>query len=539
MIPRNLLVAATAALTLAFLLFLLGVSTTARAADDTSAVPGQLIVGFTGDTSSAESKAIVNGTDAAIAKRLPDNTAVVKVDAGQSASEVQSALDARGDVAFVEPNFKVHSENLTNDPKLRDGGLWGIIRIHAPAAWSTTRGAGVIVAVLDSGYAIENPDLTGAAWENTNEIPNGKDDDNDGFVDDIYGADWVDHDGVPNDAEGHGSHVAGTIAATADDGNGVVGVAPDARVMPLKFLDKDGAGSVADAIGAIDFAIKHGAKVINASWGGPDYSQALEGAISRAGQAGIIFVAAAGNDGTNNDVAPDYPAAMSLPNIVSVAASDKQDNLASFSNYGKSSVDVAAPGVGIISTVGDHTESWSGTSMATPHVAGVAALLASVSPGASAEALAGAIIGGARTSSPLIGKIKSGGILDVVGSFKALGLDTSNFEAGSGPSAFRLKKPGKKVMVGRGGKVRFTWSRSYDDDLIGYEVYVDGKLKTTVRSPSDDSGIGAPNTFAKVKIKAGKHRWSVVAVDGEGNVRTATRTFGSKGKVAVFSRHRG
>jgi subtilisin family serine protease len=530
-------VVALSILVFAFFASLTGVST-AHAAVDTTAVPGQLIVGFNSGTSSSESSTIVDNTDATIAKRLPGRSAVVTVDSGQSTTEVQDALDANGNVAYVEPNYKVHSEGLTNDPLLRDGTLWGLLRIHAPAAWGVSRGAGVTVAVLDSGISIDNPDLTNAVWQNPNEIPgNGIDDDGNGIVDDVYGADFVNHDGVPDDEEGHGSHVAGTIAATADDGNGVVGVAPDARVMPLKFLDKNGAGNVADAISAIDYAIKNGARVINASWGGPDFSQALQDAIARAGQAGIVFVAAAGNDGTNNDTTPDYPAAMNLPNIISVAASDKQDQLASFSNYGKNTVDLAAPGVGITSTVGDHTESWSGTSMATPHVSGVAALLESASPSASAAAVAGAITAGARTTTSMIGMTKSGGILDTVGSFKALGVDTSGFENGASPSTFRLKKPGKRVTVGLGGKVKFSWSRSYDDDLLGYEVYIDGKLKTTVRSVQDSTGLGDPATSARVKVSAGKHRWSVVAVDSAGNVRTATRGGGSKGKVAVLSRH--
>lgn len=479
----------------------------------------------------------MDDANSSITKRLPGRGAVVSVDPGQSTTEVIDALQADSSVTYAEPNYTVHSEAVTNDPLLRNGTLWGLLRIHAPQAWSVTRGAGVTVAVLDSGITIDNPDLTNAVWENPNEIPNGKDDDHNGFVDDMYGADWVHRDGSPDDEEGHGSHVAGTIAATADDGNAAVGVAPDARIMPLKFLDGDGAGSVSDAISAIDYAIAKGAKVINASWGGPDYSQALADAISRAGQAGVVFVAAAGNDGVNNDATPDYPASMNLSNIVSVAASDKQDHLASFSNYGRNTTDIAAPGVNIVSTVGDHTESWSGTSMAAPHVSGVAALLKSVRPDASAAAVAGAITTGARISVNLIGRIKSGGVVDTYGAFQALGIDTSGFENGSAPSAFRLRKPGKRVMVGRGGKVKFSWSRSFDEDLIGYEVYVDGRLKTTVRSEFDDAGNGAPATSAMVKMRAGKHRWSVIAVDEAGNERIASRAGSSRGKVAVLSRH--
>jgi thermitase len=533
---RNLWIAAFFALTLALFALLAG-SSIAQAAADTTAVPGQLIVGFHNGVSGSESRSIVGDKNLTINRRLSDHEAVVDVPAGQSATEAQTALSNNSSVAYVEPNYIVHSAGITNDPLLRDGTLWGLLRIHAPSAWGVDRGAGVTVAVLDSGISIDNPDLTNTVWQNPAEIPgNGIDDDHNGIVDDAYGADFVNNDGTPDDQEGHGSHVSGTIAATADDGNGVVGVAPDAKIMALKFLDSQGAGNVADAISGIDYAISHGAKVINASWGGQDYSQALYDAINRAGQAGVVFVTAAGNDGTNNDSTPDYPAAMNLPNIISVAASDKTDSLASFSNYGRNTVDLAAPGVGITSTVGDHLESWSGTSMATPHVTGVAALLASADPSASADAIAGAITAGARPVADMAGKTKSGGILDTVGSFKALGLDTSGFDVTAAPSPFRLLKPGRRVIPGRSGKVKFTWTKSFDEDLIGYEVYVDGKLKTTVRSGVADSSPAPPATSALVKVSAGQHRWSVLAVDSAGNVTTASRGSGSKGRVAVLSR---
>jgi thermitase len=428
----------------------------------------------------------------------------------------------------------VHSQAWTNDPFLLNGTLWGLVKVKAPTAWNVTRGDGAVVAVIDSGITADNPDLTNNLWQNPNEVDDGIDNDNNGFVDDHFGADWVRMDGMPDDEEGHGTHVAGTIAATANDGNPMVGVAPSAHIMALKFLDGTGSGNVGDAISAIDYAVKNGASVINASWGGPDYSAALQDAIKRAGDAGVVFVAAAGNDSANNDTTPTYPAAYNLPNELSVAATDAQGQLASFSNYGTGTVDVAAPGVDIYSTVGDHYESWSGTSMATPFVSGVAALLKSVEPGAGAAQIADAIRVGAHPLQSLTGKVKTGGEVDAVGALAAIGHSplSANDPA---PGVFRLKKPGTRVYTGGGSKVGFSWSHASDSDLVGYEVYVDGKLKATVNDPDGSQGPLAAKTASKIKVSAGRHRWNVIAVDEAGNTRMAGRGRG-KGRVAVLSR---
>ncbi|MFY9487352.1 MAG: S8 family peptidase [Solirubrobacterales bacterium] len=491
------------------------------------AAPNELIVKFDAGTSRAESRAIVADTDSSIEQRLPGRTAVVDVPADQSVTQVATALGTQDGVLYAEPNFTVTRSSTSNDSFLNDGTLWGLLKTKVPLTWGVTRGAGITVAVLDSGIALSNPDLVNNVWQNTAEIDNGADDDGNGFVDDLYGADWVHRDGTPDDEEGHGTHVAGTIAAAADDGNPSVGVAPSARVMPLKFLDGRGAGSVSDALAAIDYAVTHGASVINASWGGPDFSRALQDSVDRAGQAGVVFVTAAGNDGSDNDSAPIYPASFDLPNVISVAATTRQNELADFSNYGQS-VDIAAPGVDIYSTVGDSYESWSGTSMAAPHVAGVAALLKSTEPTAAAATIVQAIEAGARPVADLIGKVKTNGVLDAARSFRMIGHEVGDTV---GPRSFRLKKPGKKVTVGRGGKVKFSWSRAFDEDLSGYEIYVNGRLKATIDDP-DGAGAAIAKTSAKIRVGAGKLRWSVVAVDEAGNERKA-KSGKSRGRVAV------
>ena len=227
---------------------------------------------------------------------------------------------------------------------------------------------------------------------------NGADDDGDGFNDDVNGADFLNGDAEPNDDGGHGTHVAGIIGAQGNNSVGITGVNWEAQVMGLKFLDGNGEGNTADAANAIDFAVDHGARVINASWGGPSFSHALYSAIRRASEHGVLVVAAAGNDGVNADSSPDYPAAFDLPNVISVAATDRSDRLVDFSNYGAKSVDLAAPGDDVYSTVPSVSDpsgyaAFSGTSMAAPFVAGAAALYLSKYPQATVDQLRAALLG--------------------------------------------------------------------------------------------------------------------------------------------------
>ena len=237
---------------------------------------------------------------------------------------------------------------------------------------------GVVVAVIDTGIDYTHPDLRGSMWVNPHEIPgNGIDDDGNGIVDDIHGADFAHNDGDPMDDQMHGTHCAGTIAAQGNNSLGIAGVAwKGAKLMALKFLDSEGKGLTGDAVKSMNYAIAMGAKILSNSWGGGGSSSALRVAIERAEHAGVLFLAAAGNDGLNNDELPSYPANYPMENIISVASTTQNGDLSLFSCYGKKSVDVAAPGSDIYSTIpnGDYA-SLSGTSMATPHVAGLAAMI--------------------------------------------------------------------------------------------------------------------------------------------------------------------
>ncbi|MEM7809140.1 MAG: S8 family serine peptidase, partial [Planctomycetota bacterium] len=307
-------------------------------------------------------------------------------------------LKATPGVTFVEPNFVVTKSSTPNDPSFDQ--LWGLhqssdMDIDALEAWGISTGSpDVITAVVDTGIDYNHPDLVANMWTNPGEIAgDGIDNDNNGYVDDIYGIDTAYGDSDPYDGDSHGTHVAGTIAATGNNGVGVVGVAYGTKVMALKFLDDSGFGDTADAVEAINYITDmrlRGVNVVasNNSWGGGGYSQTLYDAIEAHNDAGLLFVAAAGNGtpffGTpiNNDADPQYPASYDLPGIISVANHQSSGAAGSSSNYGATSVDIAAPGTNVLSSVpGGGYSSFTGTSMASPHVAGVVALVNSVAPG--------------------------------------------------------------------------------------------------------------------------------------------------------------
>lgn len=284
--------------------------------------------------------------------------------------------------------------------------------IKASDAWSTTTGSSsVIVAVVDTGVDYTHSDLAANIWTNPGEIPNnGIDDDGNGYIDDVRGWNFFSNNNNPMDDHGHGTHCAGTIAAVGNNNLGITGVCWNAKIMPLKFLDSSGNGRVSDAISAILYANKKGAQVISNSWGGTQYTQALKDAIDASP---AVVVCASGNSGQNSDINPQYPAAMSSSNIISVAATDSKDNLASFSNYGPSSVDLAAPGVTIYSTYKNNKYQYlSGTSMATPFVSGVAGLLKAVSPSMSKNQIKDRILSTVDKLNSLSGKVVTGGRLN-------------------------------------------------------------------------------------------------------------------------------
>ncbi len=327
------------------------------------------------------------------------NIYVFKLPKDKTPHEAIAELRKRPDVEYAEPDY-IYTIRATipNDPLWNN--LWGLVKIQAPSAWDITTGSqSVVVAVIDTGVDYNHPDLKDNMWKDP--------------ATGYYGKNCI--TGAPNpndpmDDNGHGTHVAGTIGAVGNNGVGVVGVNWQVKIMALKFMGGDGSGTTSDAIDCINYAIQKGAHIINASWGGYGYSQALRDAIASAKNAGILFVAAAGNEANDNDLIPLYPASYDLENIISVAATDKNDLLASFSNYGRNSVHVGAPGVDIFSTVPGNVYDYSdGTSMASPHVAGLAALLKAQNPNYTWRKLKCRIMKGVDPLSSLNGKTITGG----------------------------------------------------------------------------------------------------------------------------------
>jgi len=334
------------------------------------------------------------------------------------------------DVEYAEPNYYRQTCVIPDDTDF--DLLWGLHNtgqyvnstvdadIDAPEAWDIATGnSDMVIAVLDTGVDYSHPDLSDNMWSNTDETPdNGIDDDGNGYVDDVRGWDFFSNDKDPTDLNGHGTHVAGIAAAEGDNSIGITGVCWTAGIMPLRFLDADGYGTVADEISAIDYAIANGAHIINASFGSKYESQFERDAISRANSQGILFVAAAGNDSHNNDTNKFYPASYNLPNIISVTATDQDDNLSWFSNYGPTTVDVGAPGVNIYSTSLDTGYRYMhGTSVATPHVTGLAALIWGYNSNLTHMEIKGIILNSVESKPSLIGSTVTGGRINAFNAF--------------------------------------------------------------------------------------------------------------------------
>ncbi len=329
---------------------------------------------------------------------------------------------------------------------------WGMLDNHVKEAWSlANKQQDMVVAVIDTGVDYTHEDLLPNLWRNTREIPdNGIDDDGNGYVDDLVGWDFVSNDNKPYDLAfsgleivfgggnpGHGTHCAGNVAARGQNGQGISGVAPDVKIMAIRFLSEKGSGTTADAVKAVKYAVDNGAKVLSNSWGsegeeeGDPDNQALKDVIQYAQDRDVLFIAAAGNGhqgvGYDNDTdaMPGVPASYDHENIVSVAALDVDNNLGSFSNWGATSVDIGAPGVKIFSTVPSNVYTdlvveflgekiyWDGTSMATPHVAGAAALYWGSHPNKTFAEVKAAILNSATQIPSLAGKVTSQGKLNV------------------------------------------------------------------------------------------------------------------------------
>ncbi len=419
-------------------------ATTSPAAPDF--VPGEVLVGYEPGASAA-ARGLARGR---VGARLVEQVAsgagkarqveLLRLPEAMNRGQAKHRLAADPAVAYVEPNWIYREQATSSDPYFTDGSLWGMygrrsdpanrFGSNAAAAWAAgqTGSARVYVGVIDEGIQVSHPDLSRRV-RNPGETANGVDDDKNGYVDDVHGWDFSGNDkkvydgGMLGLADNHGTHVAGTIGARANDA-GVVGVNWNVRMISAKFLTSDG-GKASDAVRAIDYftdlKVNHGVNVVatNNSWGGGGYSQALRDAIERANRAGILFVAAAGNGGIDgigddNDTTPSYPAAYGNRNVISVAAITRTGALATFSNYGLSGVDIGAPGQDIASTTAyDSYSFYSGTSMATPHVAGAVALYAAAHPEASSAAIKSALLDSAVPTASLSGITVTGGRLDI------------------------------------------------------------------------------------------------------------------------------
>jgi len=389
-------------------------------------VPGQLLVEFRAGVSGTQVRSVARGAGAVVSRRLLSRAAasgralVLVSSATLSTPQLASRFGADPSVASVSPNYLRYITSLPpDDPGL--SGQWGLEDVRAGDAWQATTGSSdVVIADVDTGVDLTHPDLAANIWHNPGEIAgNGIDDDGNGYVDDVYGINSAYHTVLPMDDYGHGTHTSGIAAAVGDNGLGVAGMGWHTKIMALKMITYWGGGTDADAIECIDYAVRekvdYGVNVVamNASWGGGAPDPFLRAAINRAGDAGIVFCAAAGNDATNNDWHPMYPSSFDSPNIISVAATDSTGHLAYFSNFGRLNVDIAAPGEDILSTVPDgRYERWSGTSMATPFVTGAVALCAAAHPGETVAQRIARILDSARPVEALTRRTATGGTLD-------------------------------------------------------------------------------------------------------------------------------
>lgn len=486
-------------------------------------------------------------------------TKLVEFKSGIKIEDAMKALRASSLVEYAEPNYILYpleaAEALpqdVSDPLF--GELWGLrntgqsiewvtgtpgIDIKAEGAWVRTQGSpNVVVGVIDSGTDINHPDLKDQIWTNPGEVAgDGIDNDKNGYIDDINGWDFFNDDNTvfdSGDGDEHGTHVSGTIAGSSNS-IGVIGVAPSVKIMPLKFLGPDG-GDTADAVLAVNYAKAKGVKITNNSYGGGGYSQALYDAIKGSGS---LFVAAAGNETQDIDAQPRYPAGYDLSNILSVAAIDNTGNISDFSNYGPKNVDIAAPGTSIKSTVpkgwsSDYSyayEYYNGTSMASPHAAGVAALLQSTNSAISPAQMKSSIMNTVTKLSSLTGKVGTGGLLNAQAAVNTQadndipGKPFPGTTASGTVSATTDLDDVYSLDLKKGEKVTVTLTGATGTD---FDLYLYKPSATTVKSSdgiaiySEKAGTSS-ETFTYIAPAEGTYYVDVYAYKGAGSYKVTVK----------------
>ena len=506
-------------------------------------VPGQVIVGFRPGTPGADQAAAIaaaGGTSSAQLTPLAANDRLVSLGAGRSVAQAVEALRHNPNVRYADPDYIVTSQATSNDPYYTGSTLWGMYGdatspanqygSQAGEAWAAgyTGNKSVHVVIIDEGVQTTHPDLSANVWTNPYETAgNGIDDDKNGYIDDVNGWDFVNNDKTVYDstADDHATHVAGTIGGVGGNGAGVAGVNWNVTMISAKFLGSTG-GSTSNAIKAVDYATNlktlHPEMDIVAtsnSWGGGGFTQGLLDAIGRGGQKDILFIAAAGNSGTNNDTTASYPSnyncstgttyAASYDCVVAVAAIDSNGALASFSQYGATTVDLGAPGVSINSTLPSNTYgSYSGTSMATPHVSGAAALCASIGS-KRGSALKSALLGSTAATASLSGKTSTGGRLDA----GALVGQCGGGSSGNTAPAVTISSPATTSFLTT-QSITFTASATDAQD---------GSLSSSITWKDNGVALGTGATITKT-LTGGTHVITASATDNGGLTGSASIT---------------
>jgi subtilisin family serine protease len=474
-------------------------------------VEGELLVKFANGTDSLSAARANEEIGANVLETFADlGWQRVKLPKNLSVETAIARYQNLADVVMAQPNYYYHLTLTPNDPQFTNSGMWGLTKISAPSAWDLATGSPtVVIANIDTGMKYDHEDLAANMWTNQGEINgNGIDDDGNGYIDDYYGYDFFFNDGDPWDEHGHGTHVGGTMGAVGNNNIGVVGVNWNVRLMAIKIYNNTGNGSTAamliNAYNYVRIMKNRGVniRVTNNSYGGCDeacgYDQATKDALDAMGNAGILNVFAAGNNGRNTDANPFYPASYTSPSILSVANSTTTDARNSSSNWGTTTVDLAAPGTGIYSTVRTTANygTMTGTSMASPHVAGAAALLASYNPNLSPASLKATLMNTVDTISWSATPIKTSGRLNVD---RALREQTvCNF----GLSATEIYIS----SAGGNGSVNVFGGTNCDYPITSNVAWV------TVTSPNNGSGNSTVNFTVQANPLPDAQRFGIISI---------------------------